>query len=179
MVVSISDWVLLRSSVIASSLGSSVLIFHCAVCYQLHKQLEGFAMIFCFKHFSSKRYFDSFLGKFHAITGNFGKFLKREKRLHLRFLTEFWIQLCRVIYIQKCSYTFLKIAFLKDFSKFLETFPGRSTFQRSYRTKAILLRRCYRVKQLFWCFLNTYIKDYLEIFNIPVPLQGNYSFTPT
>ena len=64
---------------------------------------EGFAMVFCFKHFNNNRCFDSFLGKLNAITGNLGKFLKREKRLHFRFLTGFWIRLCRVIYIQKYS----------------------------------------------------------------------------
>ena len=48
-------------------------------------------MVFCFKHFNSNKCFDSLLGKFNAITGNLGKFLKREKRLHLRFLR------CRVI----------------------------------------------------------------------------------
>ena len=37
-------------------------------------------MIFCFKHFNSSRCFDSFLGKFNAINGNLGKFLKREKK---------------------------------------------------------------------------------------------------
>ena len=51
--------------------------------------LRGFAMIFCSKHFNSNRCFDSFLGKFNAINGNLGKFLKREKRLYPRFLTGF------------------------------------------------------------------------------------------
>ena len=55
----------------------------------------------CFKHFNSNRSFDSFLGKYNAITGNLGKFLKFG--LHLRFLTGFWIDLCRVIYMQKYS----------------------------------------------------------------------------
>ena len=58
---------------------------------------RGFAMIFCFKHFNRNRCFDSFHGKFNAVTGNLGKFLKYG--FHFRFLTGFWIRLCRVIYL--------------------------------------------------------------------------------
>ena len=114
MVVSVFDWVLLGSLVIGfslgysvvgssleslvigsslrSSLGSLTLLFWYAVCYQLHQQLEEFAMIF-----------DSFLWKFDSITGYLDKFLKREKRFHFRFLTGFRIHQSRVIYIQKYS----------------------------------------------------------------------------
>ena len=75
-------------------------------------------MIFCFKHFNSNRCFDSYLGKFDSITGNLGKFLKREKRLHLRFLTGFRIHQSRVIYIQKYSSRgFLKDSFSERFFK--------------------------------------------------------------
>ena len=83
---------LVIGSSLRSSLGSSALLFWYAVCYQLHQQLEEFAMIF-----------DSFLWKFDSITGYLDKFLKREKRLHFRFLTGFRIHQSRVIYIQKYS----------------------------------------------------------------------------
>ena len=69
----------------ASYVGSSVLVFWYAVCLHLHQQQEEFCNGFCFKHFNSKRCFDSFFGKFNAITGNLDKFLKREKGFILDF----------------------------------------------------------------------------------------------
>ena len=88
----LSDRVLFR--VLLKVLSDSVLIrvlsprfVLCAI--SCINNLRGFAMVFCFKHFNSNRCFDSFLGKFNAINGNLGKFLKREKRLYPRFLTGF------------------------------------------------------------------------------------------
>ena len=162
MVVSVFDWVLLGSLVIGfslgysvvgssleslvigsslrSSLGSSALLFWYAVCYQLHQQLEEFAMIF-----------DSFLWKFDSITGYLDKFLKREKG----FILDFWLvseytKAESFIFRSIHPEVFQKIAFLKDFSKFLQKLHWRGVFQRSYRPKTGLLHGCYPVKQLFF-----------------------------
>ena len=107
------DWVLFRVflSVLIDSILFRVLSPRFLVCrvHQLHRKHEGFCNeMFC-----------SFLREFNVITRNLGKFLKREKRLHPRFLTGFWIHLCRVIYIQRYS----SRGILKGFSKFLEKFP--------------------------------------------------------
>ena len=40
--------------------------------------LTGLVSILCFKHFSGIRCVDSYLGKFHVITGNLDKYLTRE-----------------------------------------------------------------------------------------------------
>ena len=168
----LSSRVIFRASVGSSSWSLVLVLWH-VVCHQLHQQLEGFTMIFCFKHFNSNRFFDNFVGKFDAI-----KFLKKG------FILHFWLG-SEYTYAESFIFRSIhprvlrKIAFLKDFSKFLETFPWLSTFQRSYRSKIGLLHGCYLVKQLFWCFLNSYIRDYLRFFNTPVTPHSNYTFTTT
>ena len=122
--------------------------------------LRGFAMIFCFKHFNSNRCFDSFLGKFNAINGNLGKFLKREKRLYPRFLTGFWIHLCRDIYVQKYSSTGIpKDGFSKRFFKVATKVSLTGYFSKKSSYMDLILW-----KSFLWCFLNSYIKDYLRVF---------------
>ena len=103
-------------------------------------------------------------------------FWKQEKG----FILDFWLgseYTYAVSFIFRSIHPelFRKIAFLKGFSRFLETFPWRRTSQRSYMPKTRLLHGCYPVKQLFWCFLNSCIKDYKEFFNTLVPLHSNYT----
>ena len=62
----LSSRVIFRASVGSSSWSLVLVLWH-VVCHQLHQQLEGFTMIFCFKHFNSNRFFDNFVGKFDAI----------------------------------------------------------------------------------------------------------------
>ena len=65
------------------------------------KVWEGFSFIFCLTHLNNN--FDSSHGEFNVMTGNFDNFLGKRKKFHFRFLTCFWIYLCRVIYIQRHS----------------------------------------------------------------------------
>ena len=51
--------------------------------------LRGFTSIFCFKHRSSNRCFDSPLRELDVINGNLDNFLTREKKLHLKFFNCF------------------------------------------------------------------------------------------
>ena len=85
------------------------------------RNLRDFALIFCLKHFNSNRSFDSSFEEFNEIAGNLDNFLTREKQLHLRFLTDYWIHFSGVNCMQK--YSFWKAAFLKGFPKFVEKFP--------------------------------------------------------
>ena len=47
--------------------------------------MSGFTLIFCFKHFNSNKFFDSFLGKFNVCTGNLDKFLTKARSFILGF----------------------------------------------------------------------------------------------
>ena len=131
--------------------------------------LRSFAMIFCFSHLNSNRCFDSFLRKFNTITENLGKFLKREKRLHLRFLTVFWIHLCRVIYIQKhSSIGNLKGSFSEKFFKI-----SRKVSLTEYFSTGVLLCEA--------AFLNWFLTPTLRIiqsFLIPQSLLTVITYLP-
>ena len=80
----LSDRILFRVllRVLTDNVLLSVLIPRFVVCHV--PSIESTTWGICFKHFNSNRCFDYFLRKFSAITGNFIKFLKREKRLHLK-----------------------------------------------------------------------------------------------
>ena len=139
---------------ITFSLGSSVLVFWlCRVPFSCINNWRGFVMTFCFKHFNSNRFVNSFLGKFNTITRNLGKLLKREKRPHLRFFIEFWIHLCRVIYIQKYSSRGIpKDNFSERFFKIRRKFSLMEYFSKTFRPKTGLLNGCYTVKHIFVMF---------------------------
>ena len=126
--------------VLGSSVGSSVLHFCYAVCYQLHQQLARFCIDFLFKYFLSNRFFLFFPSKCKVITRNLDKFLKRGNSS----IIDLWLY---SEYTSPKSSVFQK---MKGFSKFLEKF--RSPFQRSYSSKTVLLHGCYLVKQLLLIF---------------------------
>ena len=130
----------------------------------------GFVMIFCFQHFKSNRCFVSFLGKSNAITVD--KFRTRKTSFLLRLLTAIETHLSRVIYIQKYSpWGFPKDSFSEKFFKYYRKVDGEG----GYRPKTRLLHGCFNeiFSLPFLCFLNSYIKNFLEVFTSPVPPHSN------
>ena len=131
--------VLLESLVIGSSLGSSVLVFWYAVCHQLHQQLEGFCNVLNILIVTDLLILS--LGNIMQLPEIWASFW------NLGFILDFWLG-SEYTYVESFIFrsihpeVFQKIVFLNGFSKFLEKFPGRSTFQRSYRSKPGLPYGC-------------------------------------
>ena len=142
--------------------------------------VRSFGLIFCFKHLYSNICFQSFLEKFNAFTWNLNKVLIREKSFVLDFWPGFeYASAESSVFRSIHPKLYRKIAFLKGFSKFLERFPWWSLFRKSYKPKQDSFMGVTLWSSFFWCFLNSYIKDYLEFFDTFAPPPSNCAFPPT
>ena len=65
-----------------------------------------------------------------------------------------------------------------SWNAFLEKSPWRSLIEEVIGLKQDSFMGVTVWSSFFWCFLDSYIKDYLEFFETPTPPHSNYTFTP-